>query len=442
MSDPRPERLVVIGGGQAAAQIIEVARQSGFTGDIALVTDEPCLPYQRPPLSKQYLAGKQEQDWLLYRPESFYTKFAVETHLERRAVSIDRNAQVVELDDGQRLEYDRLAIATGARARPLPVPGGDLPDVYMIRTIGDVDPLRDRLPALRRLVIIGGGFIGLETAAVLVQLGIEVTLLAAGERLIPKLVDGEVARFLLDHHLMHGVRIELNASVKAVTRRPEGGLAVELENGRSFAGDIVLVGIGAIPNVELAEAAGLVCNNGIVVDEYARTSDPRIVAAGDCTNHPNPLVGGRLRLETVHNAVEQGRTAGATVAGVDLPYIQSPWVWSDQYRLRLQSVGVSEGYDHTVVRGDIGSGRFSLFYFAGGQLLAVNCINQPKIFGAVRRILNEHIPLSPEQAGDPQFDLAKLPPPTATLDFDVPWPEKHSRTGTWSNADPVEMGFS
>ena len=425
--ETRGQRAVVIGGGQAAAQIIDEARRHGYEGRIILVSEEAQLPYQRPPLSKQYLSGLHGPDWLLYRPASFYDKYAVDVRLDRRVEAIDRGKQTVSLSDGTELGYDRLALATGARARQLDVPGADIPNVFSIRTLQDVDRLRARLTECRSAVIIGGGFIGLEAAAMLVQTGVEVTLLAAGDRLIPKLADGEVARFLLDQHLLHGVRVVLEAQVETLEALAEGGARIILTDGRAFTGDMVLVGIGAIANVELAEAAGLECDNGILVDEFARTNDPCIVAAGDCTNHPNPLVGRRMRLETVHNAVEQGRTAGATLAGVELPYVQSPWVWSDQYRIRLQSVGVFEGYDSTVMRGEIATGRFSLFYYAGDRLLAVNCINQPHIFGAVRRLLNERIPLTPEQAQDAAFDITRLPPGTATLDFDIPWPSKYDK---------------
>ncbi|WP_313802525.1 FAD-dependent oxidoreductase [Sphingobium sp.] len=432
----RDERLVVIGGGQAAAQIIDEARRRGYEGGITLVSEEAVLPYQRPPLSKQYLTGLHDQDWLLYRHRSFYERYAVDVRLGRRATAIDRAAQSVTLDDRTVLPYDKLAIATGTRSRLLDLPGADLPNIFSIRTLDDVDRLRVRLAESRSAVIIGGGFIGLETAAMLVQSGLDVTLLAASDRLIPKLVDGEMAGFLLDQHLMHGVSIVLRAEVAELRPLADGAVVVKLADGRVFAGDMVLVGIGAIPNVELAQAAGVECDNGIVVDELARTNDPNIVAAGDCTNHPNPLTGKRLRLETVHNAVEQGRTAGATIAGHELPYIQSPWVWSDQYKLRLQSVGVSEGYDRTVLRGKPADGRFSLFYYRGEDLLAVNCINQPLVFGAVRRILNERIPLHPDEAADPGFDLTRLPLPTATLDFDIPWPSKFEKEQTL-----VEWGF-
>ena len=433
----RRERLVVIGGGQAAAQMIEVARRKGYEGRITLVTEEAMLPYQRPPLSKQYLTGQYAPDWLLYRPEEFYGKFEVDVRLAQRATAIERVDRVVRLQDGGALAYDKLALATGARARVLAVPGAASEKVFYIRTLADVERLRPQLPLLRKVVIIGAGFIGLEAAAMLVQRGIAVTLIGAGAQLIPRLVGGEMAAFLLDQHLLHGVKVVLRAEVRELRAAPGGLIEVNLGDGRGFAGDAVLVGIGAAPNTELAEEAGLHCENGIIVDEMARTSDPAIVAAGDCTNHPNALVGRRLRLETVHNAVEQGRSAGATIAGCDLPYAQSPWVWSDQYKFRLQSVGIADGYDRTILRGTPASGRFSLFYYRGDDLLALNSINEPLVFGAVRRILNQRIPLRAEMAADTGFDLARLPARKVNLNFDEPWPDKAATRGM-----AVSWGFS
>lgn len=423
----RGERLVVVGGGQAAVQTIEVARQQGFEGSITLISDESVLPYQRPPLSKQYLSGLHDRDWLLYRPERFYSKYAVSVRLARRVIDIQRTVRTVVLDDGTALPYDKLLLATGARARALQVSGADAEHVYSIRTLADVDKLRARLATTKKVVIVGGGFIGLETAAVLVQMGIGVTLLAAQDRLIPKFASADLASFLRAQHELHGVQVVLSAEVVEIRHKTSGDVEALLANGSAYAGDMILVGIGAIPNVELAQAAGLDCVDGIVVDELARTSDPAILAAGDCTNHPNPLLDRRLRLETVHNAVEQGRTAGATLAGKELPYIQSPWVWSDQYQLRLQSVGVADGYDRTVLRGSVATAQFSIFYYRGDDLLAVNCINQPLVFGAGRRALNERLPLPAEQAADPSFDIARLPPRRARLDFDIPWPSKSER---------------
>jgi 3-phenylpropionate/trans-cinnamate dioxygenase ferredoxin reductase component len=276
MHDTRAERLLVVGGGQAATQLIEVARQKGYQGRITLVTDEPVLPYQRPPLSKLYLTGLHEPPWLLYRPPRFYEKFSIETRLGRRAQEIDRARAIVRLDDGAELPYDKLALTTGTRSRRLTAPGADHPHVFYIRTLADAGGLRARLGATRRVVIVGAGFIGLETAAVLSQTGIEVTLLAAWDRLIPRIVDGEVASFLLDYHLARGVNVVLRATVVAFRDLGEGRVAVVLEDGRSYEADMALVGIGAVPNIELAEACGLLCDNGIVVDELARSSDPAI----------------------------------------------------------------------------------------------------------------------------------------------------------------------
>lgn len=417
------ERLVVIGGGQAAAHLIESARDEGYAGEIVLVSDEAVAPYQRPPLSKQYLSGKYGADWLLYRPLSFYETNAVTLRLGVRAEAIDRATRRVHLSDGASIDYDRLGIVTGARALKLDVPGADLPHIHYIRTLADVDGLRADIAPGRRVVVVGAGFIGLEAAAMLVQIGLDTTLLARQDRLLSKLAAPEISSFLLDHHLMHGVKVRLNTQV-AEFRLSGQGLEVVCDDGAVLGADLVIAGIGAAPNVELAQACGLDCDNGILVDEEARTSDPAIVSAGDCTNHPNPLVGGRLRLETVHNAVEQGRTAGATVAGKALPYIQSPWVWSDQFKLRLQSVGMADGADVTVMRGTPASGRFSLFYYRGDQLLAVNTVNQPAVFASVRRLLNEQIALPPGLAADENFPINSLLPRRARLVFDIPWPTK------------------
>jgi 3-phenylpropionate/trans-cinnamate dioxygenase ferredoxin reductase subunit len=428
---------VVVGGGQAAAQLIEVARQEGFQGHVTLVTEEPVLPYQRPPLSKQFLAGHYAADWLLYRPADFYTKHTIDVRLGRRAVEIDRARGTVRLDDDSLVAYDQLALTTGARARRLELEGDALDSVCYIRTLADVESLRPKLQASRRIVIIGGGFIGLEAAAVLVQLGHTVTLLAASAEVIPRIATRDISGFLIEAHRRHGVSILPNTTVTALNVRANERIDVVTHTGEVHTADLVIAGIGAEPTVELAQAAGLRCDNGIVVDAYARTTDPAIVAAGDCTNHPNALLGANLRLETVHNAVEQGRTAGATVAGKELPYVQVPWVWSDQYGLRIQSVGVMEGFNRTYLRGDPARGSFAIFYYRDDALLAASTINLPMAFGAVRRALNHGIPLTPEQATDPKFDLASFAKRRARLSFDVPWPtrfEKQQRSLAWGHA--------
>jgi 3-phenylpropionate/trans-cinnamate dioxygenase ferredoxin reductase component len=425
--------LVVIGGGQASIQLIEVARQEGYSDPVTLISAEASLPYQRPPLSKQYLAGEHDEDWLLYRPGDFYRRHQVKVLLDSTVVGINRDARQVSLEDGTKVSYATLALATGARATQLTVPGHSLDKVYYIRTIDDVNRLRPRVPEVGSVTIIGAGFIGLEAAAVLARLGKKVTVLASQDRILAKLGCPQVSEFLHREHTRHGVELALNAKVSAIRQLEGGDVEVSCEDGRVFASQMVIVGIGAIPNVELFETSGLACDNGIVVDEYAVTSDPNIVAAGDCTSHPSGHGKRQLRLETVHNAVEQGRTAGFTVAGKRQPYVQTPWVWSDQYKLRIQSVGISEGYDHTVVRGSPAQGSFTVFYFHCDHLLAATSINQPHVFAATRRILNERLPLSHQEAADEGCNLRNLPMRRVQLDFEVPWPsrvDKH-RTTEW-----------
>jgi 3-phenylpropionate/trans-cinnamate dioxygenase ferredoxin reductase component len=432
---PVASGLVVIGAGQASAQLIEVARQNGYAAPITLIGEEPVLPYQRPPLSKQFLAGAKDAAWLRYRPAAFYAGNGVELRLGQRAIAIDRAACSVVLESGDTIAYSLLALVTGARSRRLDVPGDDLDAVYYIRTLADVNRLQPRLADVRRVTIIGAGFIGLEAAAVLVQLGKQVTLLAAQDRVLPKLGCVELSRFLQDEHAKHGVQIIADADVAALNACAGGGIEVCCRNGAVYVSDIVLAGIGAVANTEIAEAAGLECDNGIVVDAFAQTSDATIVAAGDCTNHPSGHSRQRLRLETVHNAVEQGRTAGLSIAGKPEAYVQAPWLWSDQYDLRIQSVGVADEHDQAVTRGSIARGSFTRFYFRQGHLLAATSVNHPLVFGAVRRILNSRIPVTPDEAANSIFDLATLARPQPALDFEIPWPTRaEKKASLWGHA--------
>jgi 3-phenylpropionate/trans-cinnamate dioxygenase ferredoxin reductase subunit len=258
-------------------------------------------------------------------------------------------------------------------------------------------------------------------------MGLEVRVVVAADVLLARTFPEEIRRFLLDVHLMRGVKFLFDSRVAAFDTQPGGRTEVTLNDGQVLSADLIVVGIGAEPNVGLAAEAGLDCDNGILVDEDARTSDPAIFAAGDCTSHPNRLFGGRLRLETVHNAVEQGRTAGASVAGASLPYVQAPWVWSDQYALRLQAVGVSSEDATKVVRGKPGAAGFSVFHFDGDRLLAAQCVNQPAVFAAARRLLNQRLSISPAEVADMNLDLSGLAARPADLDFDVPWRPRHER---------------
>jgi 3-phenylpropionate/trans-cinnamate dioxygenase ferredoxin reductase subunit len=418
------ERLVVIGGGQAAAQLIEVARQEGFAGAITLVSDEPMVPYQRPPLSKTFLTNDRPVEWLHYRSLAKYASVGVTLLLGREVVAIDRKQAAVLLEDGTLVPYDKLALATGSRATRLEAPGADDDRLFYIRTFKDVERLKARLKVSRRILIVGGGFIGLEAAATLASRHEEVTLLAAYERLIPRVLTEPLSRFLLGRHLARGVSIHLNARVASMKAVSASSTYVSCSDGREFVADAVIVGIGAQPNVELAQAAGLECDNGIVVDESTRTSDPAIFAVGDCTSHPNRALGRRLRLETVHNAVEQGRTAGFAMAGGSHRYDQTPWVWSDQFDLRIQSVGIATGFDREIIRGDPDSGQFSALYYRDDALIAANTINQPLVFGAVRKILNGGLRLEPCDAADMNFDIRSHARTAAKAEFDIPWPKR------------------
>ncbi|MFT3921128.1 MAG: FAD-dependent oxidoreductase [Myxococcales bacterium] len=401
-------RLVVLGAGQAGMQLAATARAEGFPGDIVLVGEEPLLPYRRPPLSKEYLAGKATAEQLLLRASGFYREQRIETRLNLRAERIDRANQEVLFTDGSRLAYSALALTMGTRVKQLPVPGAELAGVHYVRSAADVERLQHGLSEARSAVVIGGGFVGLETAAVLRGLGVGVCLLEMQDRIMPRVVSPLLSEFYRNVHSQRGVEVVTGAGVTRIERRNAGGLAVHCADGREFTGDIVVVGIGVVPNQELAAAAGLTCDDGIVVDEFARTSDPHIVAAGDCTYHPNPLLERSLRLESVHNAVAQATTAALTVCGKPSAYAQFPWFWSDQYEYKLQMVGLSHGYDQEVVRGNLETGKFSLFYFRQGRLLAVDSVNAANEHITCKRLLAAGRSPTREQAEDAQFDLKRL----------------------------------
>jgi 3-phenylpropionate/trans-cinnamate dioxygenase ferredoxin reductase subunit len=399
------EHLVVVGGGQAAAQAIQTLRQQSFAGAITLLCEEPLPPYQRPPLSKKYLAGELPKERLLLRPESFYAERNVTVKLGCRAMELDRGRQTLRLSDGSMLAYDRLLLATGSRPRRLDVPGSTLRGVHYLRTVADVDGIVADLAPGARVALVGAGFIGLEAAAVLRQRGFAVTVLEALERVLGRAVGPEVSRFYADAHRAAGVELHTGTQVHSF-----GGesrvTAVKSADGRTFACDVAIIGIGVVPNVELAAAAGLACENGIVIDEFTRTADPHIVAAGDCTNHP--LDGRRVRLESVPNAVHQARIAAGTLLGAPAPYSEVPWFWSDQYDLKLQIVGLSYGYDTVVVRGDPAARSFAAFYLRSGTLIAVDAINNPREFAHAKKLVAARAKLDPGMLRDLTVDLGTV----------------------------------
>ncbi len=404
------ETVVIVGGGQAGAQSAVSLRQEGFTGRIVLIGDEPVLPYQRPPLSKTYLAGELAKERLFIKPAAFYDKVNIEHMLGQAVNAIDSSRQQISLKGGQNLSYDHLILATGGRVRPLSCPGASHSGVHYLRTLADVEAMQGKFTAGARLVVIGGGYVGLETAAVAVKHGLKVTLLVARPTPLGRVTSPEVGKFFEDVHREAGVTLCCNTEVKAIEDDVDNGraLAVVTDSGYRVLADMVVVGIGLLPNVELAAAAGIACDDGIVVDEYGRTSIDNIYAAGDCANHPNPIYQRRMRLESVQNAVDQSKAVAATICGKDKPYAQVPWFWSDQYDLKLQTAGINSGYDQAVVRGDIASRSFAVFYLRKGCLLAVDAINRPAEFVVARNILSKGLSVSAERLQDESIPAKAL----------------------------------
>lgn len=402
------ERVVVIGAGQAAGQLALSLRKDGFDGAIAILGEEPYLPYQRPPLSKAYLAGELTLDRMILKPESFYAEEAIEMRLGVRASAIDRAARRVETQAGERIPYDRLVLATGSRVCRLPCARDGMEGLHYIRTIDDIEAMKPGFVAGARLVVVGAGYIGLEVAAVAAKRGLEVTVVELADRVLARVAAPVMSAFFERVHREAGVRLELGACVEAVegTRRAVG---VRLADGRLLPCDLVVVGIGILPAGEdLARAAGLDCEDGIVVDAATRTSDPAILAVGDCTRHPNALYGRRLRLESVQNAIDQAKAAAALLCGHPAVYSEVPWFWSDQYELKLQIAGLSEGYDRVVTRGKPESRAFAAFYFAMGKLIAVEAVNRPAEYMLGRRAIAAGARPDPARLADETIPIKEL----------------------------------
>ncbi len=400
-------RIVIAGAGHAAGQIVVSLRQNKYDGEIVLVGDEPYLPYQRPPLSKKYLAGDMPAERLYVKPASFYEDAGVELHLETRIEAIDRSAHCLCIADGERLAYDKLVLALGSRARRLSVEGIHLPGVHYLRSVADVDGIREGLESGRRLVVIGAGYIGLEVAAVARQAGLDVTVLEMTDRVMRRVVSPEISDFYQIEHTNHGVKLRLSTDVTSINGKKRVK-SVTTGDGDEIAADLVVIGIGIVPNTELASAAGLDVDDGIVVDDHCRTSDADIYAVGDCTLHPNDIYGRRLRLESVHNALEQAKTAAANLCGQDVSYSQVPWFWSDQYDLKLQIAGLSEGYDDVVIRGNPAERSFACLYLKDSRLIAIDAINAPRDFVQSKPIIAAGKPIATERLADPETQLKDL----------------------------------
>jgi 3-phenylpropionate/trans-cinnamate dioxygenase ferredoxin reductase component len=401
-------QVVIAGAGQAAAQAVETLRRRGFDGRIMVVGDEPCEPYQRPPLSKAFLAGDLTRERLFLRPAQFYVDHGVELLLCRRAVSLDRNDGRVRLDDGATVSFDALVLATGGSARRLAAPGAHLEGVYTLRTLADTERIQREFRAGLRLVVVGGGYIGLEVAATARKLGVEVTVLEMAERLMSRVVSAPVAAFFAAEHARHGVHVRCNARVSALAPAGPGSTrvgSVACDDGTVLPADLVLVAVGIAPSDELAVASGLPCANGILVDEHCRTSDARIYAAGDCTNHPSLRYGRRVRLESVDNAFEQGTSAALNLLGISTVHDKVPWFWSDQFDLKLVIVGLSQEHDRAVLRGDPDSRSFSQCYLRGAELVAIDTVNRAKDQMAARKLIASRARVDAARLEDPELPL-------------------------------------
>lgn len=402
-----PAPIVIVGAGQAGLQTAEALRADGYAGELLLVGREARPPYYRPPLSKGYLLGEVAEGQLTMRSPEVLARKGISFMPELAAVALDRSAQRLALSDGRELHYAGLCLATGARPRPLSVSGAQLAGVFALRTCNDAQAIADALPEARSVAVIGGGFIGLEIAAVARRLGKDVVVLEAADRLMPRAVTPLLSRFFTDLHREHGVRLELNAQLGEIAADGNRAAAVRTTDGREFGCQLVVVGIGIVPNCEIAHAAGLECERGIVVDLCSRTRDRAIVAAGDCT--ARRLTDGSLqRLESVQNAIEQAKSAAAALMGKERPFTANPWFWSDQYDVKLQMAGASAGHDAIVLRGELKARKFSAFYFKGDKLLAVDSVNRSSDHLQARKLLDLSVSPTPGQAADPDFNLSAL----------------------------------
>lgn len=402
------QTCVVVGASHAAVQFITSLRQSGWEGRIQLVGEEPLLPYHRPPLSKEFLAGTKKLEEIYLRPAAVYEKSGVELILATRVESIAADAKKLALSNGDTLSFDKLALTVGSRARRVDLPGADLKGVHYLRNIRDVEGIKPFIKPGGKAVIVGGGYIGLETAAVLKQRGMEVTVLEMTERVLQRVTAPEVSEFYARIHGEAGVVIRCGTAV-AGFEGTDRVRRVRCGDGEVHAADLVIIGIGIVPNTELAQEAGLEVDNGIVVDACARTGHPDIVAAGDCTWHHNVFYDRWIRLESVQNANDQARVAAAAVSGTEIVYDALPWFWSDQYDLKLQIAGLSQDYDELVVRGDRETGRsFAAFYLREGAVIAVDAVNRAPEFMMGKRLIAERTKVDKGRLADDGIPVREI----------------------------------
>jgi 3-phenylpropionate/trans-cinnamate dioxygenase ferredoxin reductase subunit len=401
-------RVIIIGAGQAGGETAQRLRQGGFAGEITLIGEEPLAPYQRPPLSKAYLAGKLDAQRILLRPPEVYAQENVALLTSMRAVWIDRANKKVRIEGGREIPYDALVLATGARPRTLKLAGADLAGTHVLRTAADVDQIKPGFVSGAKLVVVGAGFIGLEVAAVARQAGLDVTVIETAVRPLARVTSPDVAGFFLDEHTAQGVRFVLSGK-PALIKGVDKITGVALADGTEIAADMLIAGIGVTPETTLAQQCNLDVDDGIVTDGQCRTSDPAIYAIGDCARRPVVHYDNRvLRLESVHNAIEGAKLAAAAILGTEPPHEEAPWFWSDQYDLKFQIAGLFMGYDQTVLRGSMADRAFAVFYYKQGRLIAVDAVNRPGEFIGAKILIQTGRSIAPNAITDMSRPMKEL----------------------------------
>ena len=401
------ENLLIIGAGQSAIQCISTLKKEGYSGSITLVGEEEHLPYQRPPLSKGFLEDSLNKERLYFKKLEFFTENKVQLYLGLSAEKLEIDNQKVYLSDNSELEFDKLVFATGSRVRYLDFPGSELKSIFYLRDLDDAEAIKKDLETSENLVIIGAGYIGLEAAAIAAKKNKIVTIIEMADRVMNRTVDPQISEYYLNLHKSYGVKFHFNTSLETINKVSDS-LEVVCSDGTEMKADSVLIGAGVVPNIELAEEAGIYCDNGIIVDEFGQTNFKNIYACGDCTNHPNKILNKNLRLESVHNAMEQAKTVASSVMNNPIEYSQIPWFWSDQYDHKLQIVGLSGDHDLVTMRGNINDAKFMLFYTKDEELIAVDAINNPKEFLISRKLVANKVKIKPNVISDLNTNLNDL----------------------------------
>ena len=401
------ENLVVIGAGQSAIQCITSLKKEGYEGSITLVGEEEHLPYQRPPLSKGFLDDSINKERLYFKKLDFFTENKIQLKLGISATSVDIENNLVNLSDEEKLHFDKLVFATGSRVRLLDFPGNDLDNIHYLRGLDDAENIKKGLEKSKHLVVIGAGYIGLEVAAIASEKGVKVSIVEMADRVMSRTVDPQISDYYLNLHQNNGVKFKFNTSLEEI--KGQGQVeSVMCSDGTSINADMVIIGAGVIPNTEIAQNSGVSCENGILVDEFGRTNFKNVFACGDCTSHPNKLLNMQLRLESVHNAMEQSKAVAMSVLDKPAEYSQIPWFWSDQYDHKLQIVGISGSHDTVTMRGSTDASKFMLFYTRGEELVAVDAVNNPKDFLICRKLVANKVKIKTDMISDLNLNLNDL----------------------------------